>query len=261
MNCRICSKNSNFVHEVTLIKKYSVKYYHCPNCGFLQTEEPYWLDESYNSAIGIDDTGLMKRNILFSKITSVLISILFNRYNKFLDYAGGYGIFVRLMRDLGFDFYWSDPFAQNLLARGFEYKKDINIDFITAFECFEHFTDPIMELEKMFKISKNILFSTRLFQAPPPEPKEWWYYSLDSGQHISLYSVQTLKYLSQKYNLSLCTDGKSLHLLSQKKINNSIFNLLKKLSSLGLSQAVNLVSQSRTDADFTFLKKSIGGND
>ncbi len=45
--------------------------------------------------------------------------------DPFLDYAGGYGVFTRLMRDIGFDFYWHDPYTQNLFANGFE--KDIKL--------------------------------------------------------------------------------------------------------------------------------------
>ena len=66
------------------------------------------------------------------------------------------------MRDIGFDFYRYDKFSENLLARGFEYKNG-GIELITCFEAFEHFDKPIEEIENMFKISKNILFSTELY--------------------------------------------------------------------------------------------------
>ena len=57
------------------------------------------------------------------------------------NYAGGYGIFTRMMRDIGFDFYWLDKYADNLLTNGFEYNKKIHkkIEAITSFESFEHF--------------------------------------------------------------------------------------------------------------------------
>jgi len=41
----------------------------------------------------------------------------------FLDYAAGYGLFVRLMRDAGYNFRWSDLYCQNLL---FEALKPLN---------------------------------------------------------------------------------------------------------------------------------------
>jgi len=51
----------------------------------------------------------MSRNISSSKITAVILFFLFKKFGKFLDFGGGYGIFTRLMRDIGFDFYWYDP--------------------------------------------------------------------------------------------------------------------------------------------------------
>lgn len=251
--CKICNKKSDYVFSANVLQKYDVKYYHCSNCGFLQTEEPYWLDEAYNSAIGVEDTGILKRNYLLAKRSSVLINFFFNKKNKFLDYAGGYGIFVRQMRDTGYDFYWQDPFADNLFARGFEYKTNDKIELVTAFECFEHFVNPLEELEKIFKISDSILFSTRIFHGKPPKPDEWWYYSLNAGQHVSLYSKQTLQFIADKYGLYLNSDNKSFHLFSKKKINNSYFNLLLKLSVVGLSGIANLGMESKTNTDFEML--------
>lgn len=254
MNCKICSAKSENVFSAKILHKYNIKYYHCSNCGFLQTEEPRWIEESYDSAIGIEDTGLLRRNLTLAKTTSVIINFFFNNGVSFLDYAGGYGIFVRLMRDIGFDFYWSDPYAQNLVARGFDLKGDEKIELITAFECFEHFNNPITEIEKMLNISNNILLSTSVFSGKPPQPDSWWYYSLNSGQHISFYSVNTLKFIADKYKLYLNTDNKSLHLLSKKKINNTYFNLLKKMSLLGLAGILNLSLRSKTDLDCELLK-------
>ena len=71
--------------------------------------------------MNIEDTGIIKRNILLAKRTSAILFFLFNKKESFLDYGGGYGLFVRLMRDGGFNFYWNDPFTENLFARGFEY--------------------------------------------------------------------------------------------------------------------------------------------
>lgn len=253
MKCKICGVNSNKIFTAKVLKKFEVAYFFCKNCGFLQTEEPYWLDEAYNNAIGIEDTGILKRNILFSKRTSAVINFLFSKNSKFVDYAGGYGIFVRMMRDLGFDFYWSDPYAKNILARGFEYNNKDKIELITAFECFEHFNEPIFEINEMLKISDNILFSTRIFEGTPPNPNEWWYYNFNGGQHISIYSIKTLKFIADKMGLHLSTNNKSFHLLSKKAINNFTFNLLLKLSQIGLSDVLKFINKSKTDSDFNLL--------
>ncbi len=253
MKCKICSGITNAVFSAMVLHKYTVNYFYCDHCGYLQTEDPYWLEESYNSAVSMEDTGLLKRNLLLSKRSSVIINFIFNRNGKFLDYAGGYGIFVRLMRDMGFDFYWSDPFAQNLLARGFEHTGKEGVDLLTAFECFEHFSNPIKEIKTMLKISKNILFSTRVFKGSPPNPDRWWYYNFNTGQHVSLYSIKTLQYIAKKYNLYLNTNHKSFHLFSTKKLNNVYFNFLLGLSQLGMVDIFKLYLKSKTNSDFDLL--------
>jgi hypothetical protein len=206
MTCIICNTNNDFIFKESILNKYDIKYYHCQNCGFLQTEEPYWLEESYAESINISDTGYMQRNVNLSRKLTVLLSILFKKDAKFLDYAGGYGVFVRLMRDIGFDFYWDDKFTSNLFARGFEYKHE-NIDAITTFESFEHFVNPLHEIEKMLSISKTIIFSTELLPNPIPKPKDWWYYGLDHGQHISFYGEKTLHFIAKKYSLNYYNCG------------------------------------------------------
>lgn len=122
MKCKICNSKSINIFNAKILKKYNRKYFHCQNCGFLQTEDPYWLEEAYEESINISDTGIMSRNLSLSQLSTLILFFFFNKNAKFLDFAGGYGIFVRLMRDIGFDFYWYDKFSNNLLARGFEYK-------------------------------------------------------------------------------------------------------------------------------------------
>jgi len=253
MKCRVCSGQAAEIFSAEILKKYKIKYYHCPRCDFLQTEEPFWLDEAYKSAIGVTDTGILKRNYLFANRSSAIITSFFDSKKKFLDYAGGYGIFVRMMRDKGFDFYWNDPFAENLFAKGFEFNRKDDIELVTAFECFEHFTVPTDELEKILSISPNIIFSTRLFSGTPPQPYDWWYYSLESGQHISFYSIKTLEFLAEKFKLNLNSDNKAFHMLSQKKISNFRFNVMLKMCDAGLSSLVSNRLQSKTDSDHKFV--------
>ena len=174
MNCKICNHVTKNIFSITILNKYNVKYYYCSHCGFLQTEEPYWLKEAYSNSISITDTGIMARNIGSSKITAVILYFLFKKFDKFFDFGGGYGIFTRLMRDIGFDFYWYDPHSINLLARSFETaNKNYKYELVTAFEVFEHFAEPIKEMESMLQFSDNILFSTELLSSTLPKTGEW----------------------------------------------------------------------------------------
>ncbi|MFM6453388.1 MAG: methyltransferase domain-containing protein, partial [Planktothrix sp.] len=114
MKCKVCDSQSNYFATAQILNKYDINYFQCLNCGFVQTEEPYWLEEAYSNAIAMSDVGLVFRNLMFSDLTSTLIFNFFDHNSKFLDYGAGYGLFVRLMRDKGFNFYGFDKFCKNL---------------------------------------------------------------------------------------------------------------------------------------------------
>jgi 2-polyprenyl-3-methyl-5-hydroxy-6-metoxy-1,4-benzoquinol methylase len=228
MNCKICGKESTYFSEGTILNKYKIIYFKCPNCYFVQTEEPYWIQEAYKEVINQSDVGYVDRNIVLSKVTSKIINRLFKKSEKFLDYGSGYGLFVRLMRDFGYDFYWQDTYCEDIFAKGFEIKDAGTNEFelVTGFELFEHFTEPIKEIENILKFSKNIFVSTFLFPSNNPRPEEWWYYGLEHGQHISLYSIETMNFIAEKYNLYFYTNKKNLHLFTKKKINSLMFKYI-----------------------------------
>lgn len=254
MLCNICKQDTRYVFSAKILNKYFINYFYCDNCGFLQTEKPYWLDQAYSSAISSLDTGIVKRNIDLSKFMTLFIYLFFNNKLKFLDYGGGSGLFVRLMRDIGLDFYWQDLYAQNIFAHGFELNSDLkNIDLITSFECFEHFVDPIKELESILKISRNILFTTQLLPNKIPDINSWWYYALDTGQHISFYSLKTLNFIANKYNLNLYSWG-STHFLTDKKLNKYLLYFLKYYKSDFVFKFVSNNFKSKILDDFNLIK-------
>jgi hypothetical protein len=255
MTCKICQHTSERAFKELVLGNYQVSYYHCPQCGFLQTEDPYWLDEAYKNPINAEDTGLLARNILFSEMTALLLYFLFNKDKKFLDYAGGFGVFTRLMRDIGFDFYWHDPFTTNLLARGFELNDTAEkVELLTTFESFEHFRDPVAELQKMLTYSSNILFSTLLTPSPVP-PSDWWYYQFEHGQHISFYSKNSLLHLAKEHGLHFYS-YKFLHLFTKKKLPDSVMRWMFCFQKLGFHHYVQRRMKSRTDGDFRTMLSS-----
>ena len=217
--CKICHSDSHYFATAKVLQKYDVNYFQCSNCGFVQTEQPYWLQEAYSQAIAISDVGLVYRNNIMADITGKLLFKYFNHEAKFLDYGGGYGLFVRLMRDKGFDFYWFDRFCQNIFAQEFELQENAqaNLEVITAFELFEHLTNPRQEVKEIIDLCPNILFSTELLPEDNPRPGQWWYYAPHAGQHISIYTRKSLEILASNYHLKLYTNGKSLHLLTERE--------------------------------------------
>jgi hypothetical protein len=210
-----------------MLGKYAAEYFRCSVCGFMQTEEPYWLNEAYSSAINEIDLGTVNRAIIGSRAVEGLILSSFDERAKFVDYGAGYGVFVRLMRDRGFDFYWRDRYCENLFAKNFIAKDGMRFELLTAFEVFEHLSDPISEIEKMLALCENVLFST-LLVPDGAQTGKWWYFGPDHGQHISFYTIESLRVLAERFGLRLCSDGRELHLLSRKRVNDRVFRFLAR---------------------------------
>jgi hypothetical protein len=236
--------------RAVLRKRYPVAYFKCNLCGYLCTEAPYWLEEAYHSPINPSDTGILQRNARMAKLASTILFLLHGRKGRFVDYAGGYGLLTRMMRDIGFDFYWYDPKCQNLFARGFEYGAGADtFELATCFEVFEHFIDPVTETGKILEISRAILFSTDLLPDPLPGPDDWWYYGLDHGQHVSFYTVPALRRIAGKYGMNLYSDGGGIHLMTKRRLSRGEFAAFVGLGHLGFAGIVRRMMKSRTKDD------------
>lgn len=246
--CKICGAQTKKLFSEKVLHKYDVVYMQCEQCCFIQTEKPYWLEEAYASAINNNDTGILARNERFRSIVTVLISFLLNRDKTFLDYAGGYGIFTRMMRDVGFDYYWVDEYAKNLVAIGFEHKHGNHYEAISAFEVFEHLDDPHAKLQDMLTYADTIIFSTELVPDQTPE-KSWWYYAFTHGQHIAFYHRKSLEHLAKTYGLHLLSNNSNLHILSKRKLNPFLFRVLYKASKYGLYPFCKMGLKSKTFSD------------
>jgi hypothetical protein len=205
------------IFNAQVLNKYNVNYYQCRACGFAQTEAPYWLNESYQSSLNLSDTGLMHRCERMSKITTSIISLFFNKKGRFLDFAGGLGLFTRTMRDIGLDFYWHDLYTKNEVARGFEGQLGEKYDLVTSFESFEHFENPLEEIENLLKMSKSLLITTDLISIPAPLHKDWWYYASEHGQHIAFHSKKSCEFLAKKNGLKYY-NFKNVHFFTDKKL-------------------------------------------
>jgi hypothetical protein len=139
---------------------------------------------------------------------------------QYLDTAGGYGMLTRLMRDIGFNFYWADKYCENLLAPRFDYKVELGAcHAVTAIEVLEHLTDPAAFVEETLAAagSQTLIFTTELYIGSPPHPDAWWYYTFGTGQHIGFFQRRTLETLGARLGLKLVS-ANGLHVLSKKHI-------------------------------------------
>lgn len=218
MKCKICESESTKIFEKIVLLKYDVNYYKCNNCSFVQTDEPFWLEEAYQSAITSLDIGILVRNNYLVYEVSKIIDSCFLEAKKMLDYAGGYGLFVRLMRDKGYDFYRQDIYCENLFANYFDVtnSKKTKFDVVTGFEVLEHFSNPLKEIEEIFSYSENAIFSTDIIPDNNSDIENWVYIAQETGQHIAFYSPKAMQIIADKFKKNYYCKNKNIHIFTTK---------------------------------------------
>lgn len=261
MTCKVCEGKNQPLFRARVLQKYEVEYFWCERCGYVCTESPFWLPEAYSDAIARTDTGILARNLKIANILALFIPTYFAPEAAFVDMAGGYGILTRLMRDRGFEFYWSDEYCENLVARGFEVESGPDrFAAVTAFEVLEHVEDPLGFVSDALAKSnaQAFIFSTELYTAGvPPSPAQWPYYSLDTGQHISFYSKRTLEYMAGVLGCHFDSNG-IVHMFSRRSISRWRFRIF---TNHQLAQLAALVmkynGRSKTQSDRDLVSRSL----
>ncbi|MDQ5930530.1 MAG: hypothetical protein QG594_2318 [Bacteroidota bacterium] len=265
MNCKICNHKSEVLRSFQILSgKYKIQYFKCPKCDFIQTEKPYWLDEAYSdAAITALDVGAVTRNLELSNLCERVLKNVFPDYKErfFLDYGGATGMFTRLMRDKGFQFYHTDKYAQNVYAKRFELE-DItdktNIAAVTSFEVFEHLEFPMETIQEMFKYANTIIFSTYL---QPKDLENWWYFTLETGQHIALFHKNTFVKIGEILGVQFFTNGTNYHILTKEKWNNSVESYLKPpFYQKVWRKLFPTTSLSLIQKDYQQIKNSVNGS-
>lgn len=254
MACPICSRSMAASFASQVLGKYHAEYEACDGCGFLRAKDPFWLEEAYASPVAAQDTGLVFRNFDTAwKIAGLLYWLMGERgEGRYLDAAGGYGIFTRLLRDAGFDFYWADKYCDNLLARGFEYSPDQGpCRAATAIEALEHAPDPVGFLEEVLKVSGAdvVIFTTVLYEGAVPPPRTWWYYSFSTGQHISFFQRRTLDVMAARMGF-VVSSAHGIHIFSKGGFNRTRLSLVtSRYGALAASLWIPRHLESRTMSD------------
>jgi hypothetical protein len=226
---RITGGSTTALFQATVLDRLTVTYYRCDQTGYIQTEDPYWLQEAYRSAITALDVGILQRNLEKVVAAKEIIKRIDPQMQRFLDFGGGYGIFVRLMRDSGYAFELYDPHCQNLFAVGHcveqltDYESE-PLDMLTAWEVLEHVKDPYETIPRLLRSARHVLFSTVLVPDPYPRSHtDWWYFTPETGQHIAFYTKASLQYIASKLGVYFYTDGTANHLLSHDKLKHDPF--------------------------------------
>lgn len=238
------------VFTATVLSRHEAAYDQCGFCGFLRARSPRWLDEAYSRAIAVTDTGIIARNLGIARKLTALCPLLSSRSGPYLDYAGGYGMLTRLMRDRGFDFWWSDKYCENLLASGFEHEPSMRPCIaVTAFEVMEHVERPRAFVEEALGAGQadTLIFSTELFKGDAPT-RDWAYYSFETGQHIAFYRHDTLAVLARRLGMHYRSHA-GIHMLTRRPIGGRRYGLTLSRPNQMLAMARNLLRPSLVQTD------------
>jgi len=221
--CRSCCSDAKPIFKHEVLGKHAVQYYVCDSCNALMTEEPYWLEEAYSANLCILDVGAVAR-VMINFSACLCLNRIFS-FKSSIDFGGSDGLLTRMLRDFGSNAFSEDKYTEATYARGYIAPELMTPDLISAFEVFEHMSNPSTELEYLFaKKPKAILFSTELYSG---QGKTWSYLAPEEGQHIFFHTKKSLKIIGDKYNYRFLIIGRYKLFIRQDSYNASHIFLLK----------------------------------
>lgn len=198
-----------------------VRYDRCDNCGFIFTgffdsfTADQWSEYVYNDEyyIGVDPEYAEIRPQYNARWFSTLLA---GRKGSLLglDYGGGNGRTVELMRTMGWAYDCWDPFGHTDMAP----ENAGRYNFCSSMEVFEHTPDPVGSLrslvEKCSPDKLMIMIGTGAHDGIVTDETRlnWWYAAPRNG-HISLYSKKSLEMLAAKFGLDYVSLSMGTHLM------------------------------------------------
>ncbi|HWH83020.1 MAG TPA: class I SAM-dependent methyltransferase [Burkholderiaceae bacterium] len=201
--CRLCAAPANFKFARQAKDGDDVRCYECSACHSLQTEVPYWLEAEY--AASAADTHLNLDTYAADRSLRSRTAVYFlwkfagfkSPQDKLLDWGGGVGLMVRLLRDAGIDAYLYDKYAKNHFASGFIRSEHDSYSVVTAFEVFEHFANPVVDLQAVFSLDPALLvISTGVYTN---QGADWPYLGPAKSEHVFFYSEQALELIGHRF--------------------------------------------------------------
>lgn len=196
--CRLCQSPVQRQFSKKVLGKHDVNYHRCMGCGALQTDPPYWLDESYSGKAEMYDTGKATRTFInFLTLQPLLQALGVRKSDLAVDFGGGTGLLARLMRDAGYNFHTFDKFGSSEFMGGYAWDSmNHKCKVVTMYEIAEHFVDTDAEWERIFSCDPDwVIGTTSMYEN---QNSNWHYLSVESGQHIFFYAKYTVEYLANK---------------------------------------------------------------
>ncbi len=221
--CPICKCNNGTEYSVPwdygnvskfqeLNRKFT--YIKCERCGCVYLDEmKNWTPEQfskyiYNSDYAKMDSGYNgdRAKKLFSYI---YFTLSFYHFNSILDYGGGKGHLVDLLKFSGFKAYCYDEFDR----KDIDISKQEKFDICTAIEVLEHEfnADKLWNKFKSFvKVGGMLICSTDYSDGKDISS---WYYAHPKAGHVLLYSGNGIMFQAKKFGFKYIGDFNAFNIL------------------------------------------------
>lgn len=210
MKCKICNQETYKLYD----KQFKIDYHRCQTCGFIY-EDPIFHnsykdehEEYLRHNNSIEDEGYVNMFLRFIDAFTPYIS-----GKEVLEYGSGpEPVFSEVLRRNGYCVTSYDPYF--LPDEGYLKKK---YDLITSTEVFEHFSEPITEIEKLLSLLKKDGILAIMTQFPKDDDHflDWWYRR--DPTHISFYTVKSFDYLCHQYHLERVYHNNKDYMILKKK--------------------------------------------
>jgi hypothetical protein len=228
IDCRLCGQPARLKFHKTVRERLRVGYFECTECGSLQTERPYWLDDAYSDSRRPFDVFAASRAVilqaklyLFSRLAKLPVDA------KWIDWGAGDGLLVRLLRDVGIDAYHYEPMGRNVYAFGFEADLATKFDVVTAVEVWEHLPDPADELGRIFALQPEYHIATTGIYTGQDET--WNYLYAQTGRHVFFYSPRAVEYVAEKFGYQSFVVANKLLVFHRPKLSSWRRVLLQRI--------------------------------
>jgi SAM-dependent methyltransferase len=194
-----------------------VYYALCSNCAFCFAPElTTWQLSKFEEKIYNDEYVLVDPDYVEARPranATNLISMFGDRGQtvRHLDYGGGDGLLVKLLRDSNWQSTSYDPFVNKNVG----VEQIGKFDLITAFEVFEHVPNVQELMSNLCSLlipGGLVMFSTLLSDGNIHSHQKinWWYASPRNG-HISLFSKKSLATLAKKSGFNFVSFSVGFH--------------------------------------------------
>jgi hypothetical protein len=194
--CRLCAGPTQQAFEGEILGTHHIGYFLCSQCGSLQTEAPYWLEQAYDPRNERFDTGQVFRSLGNAAFLLALHEML-GVSGRLIDYGCGAGLAVRLLRDVGVDAWGHDRYCLPRFALGYQTDALSGAGIVNLCEVAEHFDQPGESFAAIFAADPPaVVLQTAIFERPDPR---WPYLAPEHGQHVFFYSLGGLDQLARRH--------------------------------------------------------------